>query len=450
MTAKSDAMAVLASGQANREVVKDTADADSLKGALESMLPQLNDALAASIKKMGPEFIVSTALTLLRSSEALRSCTKTSIIHGIFQASQLGLRLDPALGQAALVPKKVNGVQTAVFMPMYKGLLLRARRSGQIVDLAAQPVYANDTFSIRYGTDQKLEHSPCLRGDRGELVGVYAYFHLKDGGFQFVFLRADELDAFAKEQKAKFSGAKSPWFTHELEMKLKTVMKRLLRLAPDEDLQTVIAADDAAEIETEADPDVVVPKALPASEEFMKSQAEANPASWPKIALDVIAALPPDDKGREKARGWYTEATKRHKEGTITGDELVSIQNACVTKYPPKPVQGEQQELPLEAKPEPEPPKPEPKKEPEKKVRAKKAKEPKPEPADRPWGEVADRFLSTLREAKSPGEFMAINARIKGSTNITDEEREALLEQSGTLFKAWKAANAGPMPEALK
>ena len=142
MDAKQAAQASLQKQVDNNTVNDTNTEATDVSKALDGLLPKMAEA---SLRGMRPEFLRSSALALLRSNDYLRkNCDIPSILHGVLQAALLGLRLDPALGQACLVPRKGK----AQFMPMYKGLVLLAHRSGKVVDVVAQVVYEKDEFNI--------------------------------------------------------------------------------------------------------------------------------------------------------------------------------------------------------------------------------------------------------------------------------------------------------------
>lgn len=80
------------------------AEAKDVSTALDALMPKMAEA---SLRGLKPEFLRSSALALLRSNDYLRkNCDIPSILHGVLQAALLGLRLDPALGQACLVPER--------------------------------------------------------------------------------------------------------------------------------------------------------------------------------------------------------------------------------------------------------------------------------------------------------------------------------------------------------
>ena len=106
------------------------------------------------------------------------------------------------LGHAYLVPfntkrKDANGqerwVNSVQVIIGYKGLIDLARRSGQIVSIAAHEVCENDHFELVYGLDEKLNHTPAM-GERGQVVGFYAVAKLKDGGHCFEFMSTHQVE----------------------------------------------------------------------------------------------------------------------------------------------------------------------------------------------------------------------------------------------------------------
>ena len=237
MDAKQAAQQSLQKQVENNGVANMNQDATDFRTQLEAMLPRLAEASLRGIK---PEFLMSSALSLIRSNDSLRKCDKPSILHGIMQAALLGLRLDPVLGQACLVPRKGK----AQFMPMYKGLVLLAHRSGKVRDVVAQVVYENDEFTIRYGSHRALDHVPA-KGDRGKPLGAYGFISTVNGGEFFEYLTQAEIEKI--RDKGGYDPQKaSPWKSDTMAMWEKTAIKQALRLVPTDDpaLSTAVALDD--------------------------------------------------------------------------------------------------------------------------------------------------------------------------------------------------------------
>lgn len=214
------------------------------------------DIGAALPKHIGGPYFMRVVLTCIQRNPKLAECTTTSLLGSILQCAQLGLVPDGFLGQAYLIPyenrkKQVLEVQ---FQVGYRGLVTLARRSGEISSLGADVVHARDTFKQVRGIQPNVEHTP-YEGDEdpGELTHVYAWYRLKDGGYDLSVLNRRQVYAIREHSQAYQTGMKtgrkdSPWFTHPDWMWKKTDIKQLLKLAPlSVEIQRAAALDDAAE-----------------------------------------------------------------------------------------------------------------------------------------------------------------------------------------------------------
>lgn len=217
---------------------------------IRDLLLKNKDQIALALPKhMGVDRLIRTALTCFATTPGLLDCTPRSLLGAVIQAAQLGL--EPGLiGMAYLIPFKNNRNNTTEvqFLPGYKGLLMLARRSGEISTIQAHCVYAEDAFAYRYGLDPKLEHVPTEKDDAGSLTHVYAIARLKDGGSQFEVMKKREVDA----HRDRYSRAAKvgPWMTEYEEMAKKTVLRRLCKLLPASvELQTAVALDERAELQ---------------------------------------------------------------------------------------------------------------------------------------------------------------------------------------------------------
>lgn len=192
------------------------------RGALAAVLP----------KHMTPDRLMKTALGAIRNTPILQECTVTSLFGALVQSAALGLEPNTVLGHAYLVPfwngrEKRRDVQLIVG---YRGLIDLARRSGQIVSIAAHAVRENDEFDVVLGTDGRITHRPNLVGERGEIVAFYAVAHMRDGGIAFEVMSRRDVDRVAKGTQSK--GESGPWKDHYDEMGRKTVIRRLAKYLP--------------------------------------------------------------------------------------------------------------------------------------------------------------------------------------------------------------------------
>lgn len=205
-------------------------------------------------KHLNAERLLKVAQIAATTTPALAKCDVASLVGAIGQCAQMGLEPNTVLGHAYLVPfntkrKDANGVERWVNSVQviigYKGLIDLARRSGQIVSIAAHEVCEEDKFTLVYGLDEKLEHTPAM-GERGDVVGFYAVAKLKDGGHCFEFMSRLQVEQIAAGTQSK--GKYGPWKDHFIEMGRKTVIRRLAKYLPlSIEFQTAAALDSMAD-----------------------------------------------------------------------------------------------------------------------------------------------------------------------------------------------------------
>lgn len=205
---------------------------DTVRNALEKMKPQFAMALP---KHLTPDRLLRVAITAIQNTPKLLDCDRTSLYSAIMTCAQLGLEPDGILGQAYLVPF-AGKVQ---FIPGYKGLILLARNSGEVISITAHEVRRLDRFIYSFGLNESCEHVPAT-GDRGEIEFFYAVAKFKDGGHHFDVMTKADVDAIrdaskgyqASKRYAKNGLIDSPWEQHYAEMGKKTVVRRIAKYLP--------------------------------------------------------------------------------------------------------------------------------------------------------------------------------------------------------------------------
>ncbi|MDP3124569.1 MAG: recombination protein RecT [Thiobacillus sp.] len=209
-------------------------------GNVKAFFESQKSTLAAVLPKhVGADRMLKIALGALRTTPKLMQARTDTLLGAIIQCAQLGLEPNTPLGHAYLIPfenrsKNITEVQI-VFG--YKGLIDLARRSGQIVSIAAHEVRANDHFEYEYGLDEKLVHRPSM-GERGEVIAFYAVAKLVGGGYAFEVMSRADVEAIRNESQGwktavRFKKeASSPWGAHFVEMGRKTVLRRLFKFLP--------------------------------------------------------------------------------------------------------------------------------------------------------------------------------------------------------------------------
>lgn len=216
--------------------------------ALSEMKPK--DQIAYLLKQKGGEIakmlpkhlnadrLLKVAQIAATTTPALLKCDVASLVSAIGQCAQMGLEPNTVLGHAYLVPfntkrKDANGnerwVNSVQVIVGYKGLIDLARRSGQIVSIAAHEVCENDEFECAYGLVEVLTHKPAMQ-NRGDVVAFYAVAHLKDGGHAFEVMSVEQVNEIMAATQSK--GKYGPWKDHFVEMGRKTVIRRLAKYLP--------------------------------------------------------------------------------------------------------------------------------------------------------------------------------------------------------------------------
>lgn len=179
-----------------------------------------------------------TTLTAIQNTPALLKADRRTLFHACARAAQDGLLPDGRQGAIVCYG------DVATWMPMVEGRILQAARNGITID--SFPVYQyevdNGLFKAQLGDNPRIEHEPAPFGvDRGELVGVYAIAKLPDGSRIRELMHRDEIEKVRLHSK---NPNKGPWKDWLERMARKTVINRLAKSLPDEDLRASIAAEE--------------------------------------------------------------------------------------------------------------------------------------------------------------------------------------------------------------
>lgn len=215
--------------------------------------------MAAKISRMEQQFqlampkgveasqLIRDALSVLSANPKLAECDSTSVLGALMTCAQLGLR-PGVLGQAWVIPFKGKG-QLVIG---YQGLIALAQRSGDIASISARMVHEADLFDYQFGLDDNLVHKPSS-GPRGPVVAYYCVVKTKSGGVMWdVLSRADaevhrDKFAMARDRSGNIVG---PWRDHFDAMALKTIIMRVLKLAPrSTELHSAIVADNSVRVD---------------------------------------------------------------------------------------------------------------------------------------------------------------------------------------------------------
>ena len=192
-------LAALRSGQPPATNLADMKPKEQISYLLKQKAGEIAKMLP---KHLNAERLMKVAQIAATTTPALAKCDVASLVGAIGQCAQMGLEPNTVLGHAYLVPfnpkrKDANGgerwVNSVQVIIGYKGLIDLARRSGQIVSIAAHEVCSADRFELVYGLDEKLNHTPAMC-ERGEVIGFYAVAKRKDGGHCFEFMSRHQVE----------------------------------------------------------------------------------------------------------------------------------------------------------------------------------------------------------------------------------------------------------------
>lgn len=200
--------------------------------------------LHALPKFVNSERFMRVALTEIRNRPDLQKCDAISVCTSIMKAAQLGLDLDPQLGQAYLVPffSKKTGAWMCNMITGYRGLVNLVRRSGEVSTLYAQCVYKGDHFKYELGTTPKIIHQPSADAT-SDMTHVYAVCVFKDSGVQFEVMSRHQVEVHRDRFSRQAQG--DSWRDNFEEMAKKTVVRRLIKMLP-------ITVDDGTDNERDA------------------------------------------------------------------------------------------------------------------------------------------------------------------------------------------------------
>jgi recombination protein RecT len=163
------------------------------------------------------------ALNCLSNNPKLQDCTLSSVFKAAMEVYELGLEISNSGGEAYLIPYGTS----CTFQLGYKGDIALLRRSGNIDDLWAKPVYKNETFELEFGTRPFIKHLPDLDGvsNKDNFRGAYCVIMLRGVSTPHIeYMSKSEIEDVRKQRKGARSG--DLWDTNYVRMAVKTVIKR--------------------------------------------------------------------------------------------------------------------------------------------------------------------------------------------------------------------------------
>lgn len=196
---------------------------DQSAGWLASILPSHVDAKA---------FTGLAKAALKKNVKLAQAATRnpSGFMMSLSECARLGLVPGDTFHIVPFENKRQGTVEFTGIVD-YTGEIELIYRAGAVSSIKAEIVYANDKFYFSPDMDRP-DHAPDWFGDRGEMIGVYAYAVMKDGATSRVVMMsaAEVLRVKAVSKTAAFGD--SPWKLWEDRMWLKTAIHQLEKWVP--------------------------------------------------------------------------------------------------------------------------------------------------------------------------------------------------------------------------
>lgn len=229
---------------------------------------------------------IASVIVAVKENEALMNCHPESIYTSALRAATLRLSVDPATGQAYLVP--FSGRATLIVG--YKGLYDMAIRTGKYRYINVGPIYEGQTVEENPITGfHSISGSPTAEAKMNKkIIGWIGAFEMNPArgqttGFGKTFyMTVEEIHDHAKEYSKGYDNPKGVWKKETQKMERKTVLRLLIRrwgyLDPSD--VTVLEQIEGEGETIDADPEIYVPEydesAEQVHEETKKRSKEEN------------------------------------------------------------------------------------------------------------------------------------------------------------------------------
>ena len=231
---------------------------------------------------------LNQVLAVVASSDKLQECTPASIFISAVRAASLRLSVDPAQGQAWIVPYK----DQATFQIGYKGIYALAMRTGKYRFAPhAFELYEGETFIV-----DRMTGLHKLGGARtgSKVIGYGAAFTLFTGTSATYYMTVEEIDAHAEHYSPAYHWKSSPWNDpmERPKMRKKTLFSAFMRQSG-----VFEEADKEKLIEIEESTEWHDLEGIPEDEELREPQpvAEAMASLYPEPAEE------PKEEPKEEA-----------------------------------------------------------------------------------------------------------------------------------------------------
>lgn len=180
-----------------------------------------------------PETFVRLVQGCLRRDQNLAQAAQDnpgSLMHSLLDAARLGH--EPGTDEYYLVPRKRKGQREVLGIEGYKGITKRMMQHPNVLSVVAETVHKSDTFEWVPGQMERPRHVADWFGDRGDLIGAYAYAILAGGATSRVVVIGPREIAQAQSASDGATSQYSPWKRFPDSMYRKTALRRLEPFVP--------------------------------------------------------------------------------------------------------------------------------------------------------------------------------------------------------------------------
>lgn len=176
-----------------------------------------------------PAQFVRVAQGALRRNPTLAKAAAadpSSLMSALMEAARLGL--EPGSDEYWLTPRggKVLGIVG------WRGEVELIYRAGAVSSIIAEVVCTGDRFEYVPGVNDRPVHHVDWFGERGDVLGAYAYALMHDGAVSKVAVVGPKEIKRAMDASATSGAGSSPWKTDYAAMVLKTAVHRLAAWVP--------------------------------------------------------------------------------------------------------------------------------------------------------------------------------------------------------------------------
>lgn len=226
----------------------------TVQALFERSSPEISKALAGQMQT--DRFIRAAMTAYANGSSYFQKAEPVSLLAACMQAAQLGLSVDPVLGEAWLIPRR-NSARNCVWINFqlgYKGLVKLARRSTNFLSVHAELVHDGDFFEYDLGSDPKISHRKQMDlKTRPDVKASYAVVRYKTGPAQIHVSPLWEIHE-ARERSDSYQNGRGPWIDHFNSMAKVVPTRAILKLeAVDDVVLRQLGREDAQE----GSPDVI-------------------------------------------------------------------------------------------------------------------------------------------------------------------------------------------------